>query len=179
MMRPALLLALLALPGLLGACHPDPVHEDNVKAAGPEQPGVPTGPLHRPGQRCLVCHGGEGPASMVMSFAGTVYQNNNKGLPLANAIVRIVDSKGHAVSTGTNCAGNFFIQKKQFDPVWPAFVKIEYGQTSAGPMTATMLTPMFRLGSCNECHHDPAGPSNTLRLYAPSDPVNYPPSGCP
>ncbi len=173
MMRPALFLTLLALPGLLGACHPDPVHADAVKAAGPEDPGVPTGPLHRPGQRCLVCHGGNGPASMVMSFAGTIYKNGNKTQPLANAIVSIADSKGHIVKTGTNCAGNFFIQRTQFDPVWPAWVKVTFGGS-----TATMTTPMFRSGSCNGCHHDPAGQMSPGRVFAPSEVINYPPSGC-
>ena len=128
MTRSSLLLVFLAAPALFAACHPDPVHSDAVSAQGPEDPGVPPGPLHRPGQPCLVCHADRGPASMVLSLAGTIYkQGGNARDPLPNAIVRVTDSKGRTVSTGTNCAGNFFIQKQQFDPAWPVWVQLEFG----------------------------------------------------
>ena len=53
----------------LGACV-DETHELQVQALGGEAPGVPKGPLHRPGQPCLVCHGEAGPASPSSSSPG-------------------------------------------------------------------------------------------------------------
>lgn len=175
MMRPALLFALLALPGLLGACHPDPVHSDAVKAQGPEDPGIPTGPLHRAGQPCLVCHGTSGPASMEMSFAGTIYQDYKSRIPLEGAIVQVFDSAGHKASTATNCVGNFFIQKKQFDPVWPAWVQLQY----AG-QPVQMNSAIFRDGSCAHCHHDPPGQASAGHVYYAPQGLNmtFPPGGC-
>ena len=51
----------------------DESHELQVQALGGEAPGVSPGPLHRPGQPCLVCHGEPGPASHKFVMAGTVY----------------------------------------------------------------------------------------------------------
>ena len=51
----------------------NPVHDNEVAALGPEDPSVPPGPDHRPGQPCLVCHGGSGPASAQFAVGGTVY----------------------------------------------------------------------------------------------------------
>ncbi len=179
MKRHAISLALFALAALLGACQPDPVHEDAVKAQGPETPGIPTGPFHRAGQPCLVCHAERGPASMVMSFAGTIYQSYDNRTPLEGAVVHVFDSRGHEAVTGTNCVGNFFIQKKQFDPVWPVWVQIEYG-TQAGQPAAQMLSPIFRDGSCADCHHDPHATNATGHIYYAPQGVNmsFPPGGC-
>jgi hypothetical protein len=175
MMRPVMLSALLAAAALLGACHPDPVHSDKVAAQGPEDPGIPTGPLHRAGQPCLVCHGDAGPASMVMSFAGTLYQDSKSRKPLEGAIVQVFDSAGHKTATATNCMGNFFIQKRSFDPVWPAWVQVQY----AG-QPVQMNSPIFRDGSCADCHHDPPSRASAGHVYyAPQGvPMNFPAGGC-
>ena len=52
-------LAFSAAASALAACV-DESHELQVQALGAEVPGVPMGPLHRPGQPCLVCHGDQG-----------------------------------------------------------------------------------------------------------------------
>ena len=57
----------------LVGCFVDPVHDEQVAALGPEPAGESPGPLHRPGQPCLVCHGGLGPAHQSFSVAGTVF----------------------------------------------------------------------------------------------------------
>lgn len=175
MTRSFVVFALFAVPALLVGCHPDPVHSDHVSALGPEDPGVPTGPLHRPGQPCLVCHSDQGPASMVLSLAGTVYKEDGGRVPLSDALIRLIDSKGHRTVTATNCAGNFFVQKKAFDPVWPVWVKVEYNS-----LPVHMISPIFRDGSCGDCHHDPAGPGSAGHVYfAPSNAhYSFPPSGC-
>jgi hypothetical protein len=58
--------------GLAAVGCDDPVHDDAVTALGGEDPNVPIGALHRPGQPCLVCHGGSGPAALAFSVGGTV-----------------------------------------------------------------------------------------------------------
>lgn len=174
MKRPALHFAIIALAALLGACHPDPVHEDKVKAQGPEDPGIPTGPLHRAGQPCLTCHSGSGPASMNMSLAGTVYQDIKSRTPVEGVVVHAFDSQGHQAITATNCVGNFFIQKKAFNPVWPVWIQLEY----KGQPMLRMASPIFRDGSCADCHHDPGGPSSAGHVYASGGLVKLPPASC-
>ena len=63
---------LLIAAGAVFACG-DPTHDRAVEVLGGEAPGVPEGPLHRPGQPCVTCHGDSGPASGEFSLAGTVY----------------------------------------------------------------------------------------------------------
>src|SRR5450432_160855 len=63
--RPLVVRAMLAgtvLVCALVGCG-DPVHDTAVSALGPEAPGVPKGPLHRPGQPCVLCHGPQGSAT--------------------------------------------------------------------------------------------------------------------
>ena len=64
-----------ALLVLLLSC--DPVHDDAVSALGGETPGIPRGPLHRPGQPCLVCHDGASGDPAAFSMAGTVFLDAN------------------------------------------------------------------------------------------------------
>src|SRR5262245_52180936 len=85
--------ALAAAAMLLGlaACE-DPVRDNRIDALGPEEPGIPEGPLHRAGQPCLACHNGEGPGENVFSVAGTVYQTNEELNPLPGAVLHFTDS---------------------------------------------------------------------------------------
>ena len=48
-------------------------------------------------------------------------------------------------------------------------------------MPIRMTSPIFRDGSCSDCHSDPLGPSSSGHIYlAPAGAnVNLPPSGCP
>ncbi|HVU04762.1 MAG TPA: hypothetical protein VHE30_23580 [Polyangiaceae bacterium] len=151
MIRRTLLLGLL-----LSACS-DPVHDDRVSKLGGETPGIPAGPRHRAGQPCLVCHSGMGPGEAEFSFAGTVYQTDDAKVPLEGAIVHLVDAAGKKHEVGTNCAGNFFVMRTDYEPTWPVFVKVIYGHVGSTPIERPMGSPIYREGSCAGCHVDPPG----------------------
>jgi len=87
--------------GALSACA-DPVQSHQVDALGGEQPSIPEGPLHRAGQPCVTCHGEHGPADTEFRFAGTVYQDAIGKVPVPDAKVTFIDSKGKTHETGTN-----------------------------------------------------------------------------
>lgn len=167
--RRFLLLALAMLAG----CG-DPARDDAIDALGPEQGGVPAGPLHRPGQPCVLCHDGNGPGNMVFSLAGTVYRYAETKEPMANAIVRFVDAKGKKTFTGTNCAGNFYVQDTDYDPTFPVWTTVE-----SGGVPLDMSTPIYRDGSCAACHSDPAGAESTGHIYFAPMGLDLPGSGCP
>ncbi|MBI3204684.1 MAG: hypothetical protein HYZ29_24330 [Myxococcales bacterium] len=158
---------------LLVACG-DPVHTDAVDALGPEAHGVEPGPLHRPGQPCLVCHGGKGPGNLEFSVAGTVYKYADSNEPLANAIVKLVDQSGPSTIVGTNCVGNFFVQRTDFDPVFPLWTRIQLGS-----LDIEMSTPVFGKGSCAHCHQDSPTESSVGRIYVAPPGAELPGGSCP
>ena len=149
------LLPLLLLPSL--ACR-DPVREMAMAALGGEASGVPPGPLHRPGQPCLVCHDG-GEAS-VFSVAGTVYARADGAVPLNKVTVELVDSDGHAAKPSTNCAGNFFLRPDELLPHYPLWVTL-----AVGTQKIDMESPIYREGSCAPCHTDPKGRASAGHVY--------------
>jgi hypothetical protein len=152
----------------------DPVHDDAVTALGPEAPGVSEGPLHRPGQPCVApCHDGAGPADNVLSVGGTVYQTNERLDPLPDALIHFIDSARREYWVASNCAGNFFIDERDFTPIYPLWVTIEFGGLEV-PMT----TPIFREGSCAVCHFDPAGNNTAGHVYLIPGPFDFPENGC-
>jgi len=144
--------ALLAL-----ACA-DPVKNAEIAALGPEDPSVPRGELHRPGQPCLVCHDD-------FSVAGTIY-HDDLSTAYDGATVTIVDSTGSQTTATTNSAGNFFVRKSDWQPTFP----IGSFTTDAGSVTGVtvvgddpstsslMLSQIGRDGSCASCHFG-SGPS--------------------
>jgi hypothetical protein len=162
--------------GLLGAALlgcTDAVHDDAVAALGDESPDVPAGPLHRPGQPCVVCHDGSGPGSMVLSFGGTAYQDDVHATPLVAAKVRITDVKKHSVTAVTNCAGNFFVQAADYTPTYPVHVEVDFGS-----LAAKMTQHIGRDGSCASCHTGKDQPSSVVHIYLTTDPMMFPPTGC-
>jgi Fe-S cluster biogenesis protein NfuA len=162
-MRSVMAAALLAL--VVGCA--DPVHDRAVDALGPEARGVPKGPEHRPGQPCLLCHGGEGPADFVMSFGGTVYTHLNGAEPAVGAIVRVVDAEQRTYDTPTNGVGNFWIPAREFEPVFPVTAAV----TLAG-YSRVMRTTMRLDGSCNGCHSSPETASSPGHVWVLPDTVN-------
>lgn len=168
----------------LSACS-DPVHTHQVDALGGEQPGVPVGPLHRPGQPCNVCHGEYGPADSQFVFAGTVYasiweEEHQKGVPLPDVRVKVFDAKGKAYETGTNCAGNFFIMQSDYKPEWPVWTSLIYGMMAGQPIEQKMSSPIQREGSCATCHADPPSVEAVGHVYLSQDFYIFPPSpSCP
>jgi hypothetical protein len=140
--------ALLAAFSL--TCSLDPVHDEASADLGPETPGVPPGPMHRPGQPCLVCHGPSG-TSPTMSVGGTVFAAADSTAPLAGAIVELSDTFGRTFRTSTNAAGNFYVDASAWAPIYPMYVTVAFGGVSNA-----MSTQVGRNGSCAGCHVDPA-----------------------
>jgi hypothetical protein len=153
---------LLLIAALATACS-DPVRDRNIDSLGGEAPGIPAGPHHRAGQPCLVCHDGEGPGNAVFSFGGTVYQFEDTKVPLQDAIVRLIDATGKKYESATNCVGNFFVMRTDFDPKFPVWVKVLYGHAGPVPYEIDMGTPIYRDGSCAGCH----GPTATQNSKGP------------
>jgi len=161
------------------ACFVNPIHDQEVAALGPETGGSP-GPLHRPGQPCLVCHGGMGPASQVFSVAGTIYSvrpSAEPGVPpsgLQGAAVELVDSHDAGIGLGTNAAGNFYVSPGEYEPYWPLHASVSQGTSSA-----TMIGHIGRNGSCAYCHVEPASASSPGAVYLYYDQSSEPDGGAP
>jgi hypothetical protein len=150
-------LALVAAGTL--TCSLDPVHDDAVADLGPETPGVEPGPLHRPGQPCLDCHGSSG-VKPAMSVAGTVFAAADGTAPLAGAAVMLSDTFGRTFQTTTNAAGNFYVEPSSWAPIYPMYVTVAFG----GVRNA-MSTQVGRDGSCAACHVDPASRVSAGHVY--------------
>jgi hypothetical protein len=182
MMPRALIVTVLVVTAtaLVTGCNSDPVHDKAVDDLGGETPGIPKGPHHRAGQPCLVCHGGDGPASSVFSLAGTVYQFQDTKVPLEDGLVRVLDSAGRKHEVATNCAGNFFVMRTDFEPKYPAWVKLVYGHQGPLPYQIPMTTPIYRQGSCGACHGPTATQSSEgpVYLFHAGTPVQLPTPAC-
>ena len=152
--------AAVGLATALAACV-DESHELQVQSLGGEAPGVSPGPLHRPGQPCLVCHGEAGPSSNTFVMAGTVYAVQGQSAPAAGAQVVIVDSAASVFTINTNEAGNFYIPTGVWSPVMPTWVP----QITLGKTTAIMQTHISRAGSCADCHTLNPSPTSPGPVY--------------
>jgi hypothetical protein len=153
---PKLVFLLILAAFALGAC--DPVLDDAVSDLGPETPGVRTGPLHRPGQPCLLCHDGAFGDPQAFSVAGTIYQIPSSLEPAVGATVAMTDATGSTRDEVTNAAGNFYIAASDWAPQFPLQVQVQ-------PVTGPVVY-MYSLvnsgtdvagGACATCHRDPAG----------------------
>jgi len=160
---------LLSAAATTTACN-DPVHDQQVAALGGEAPGVPRGPLHRPGQPCLVCHGGQGPASAQFSLGGTVFlYPDQTDKPAVNATVEVEDALGNFWHGTTNSAGNFYVLQSSWSPTYPLSVPLVADQNGMPPSVMGSLDN--RSGSCAECHQMTEGPTSAgpVYLYASAD----------
>lgn len=147
---------LVASASMALAC--DPVHSNEVDALGGEASGVRTGPTHRPGQPCLVCHDGNIGDPPRFNVAGTVFVTPYVVAPengAGGAIVKMTDATGASHASTTNEVGNFYVTPNEWTPVYPITVEIDYGG-----VTTTMKSHIGRDGSCAGCHRNPAGPSS-------------------
>jgi hypothetical protein len=152
----------------------DPVPDAAVTALGPEDPAVPPGPSHRPGQPCVLCHRDGGNAS-AFSVAGTVYQDANSQKPAGNVAVIIIDSTNTTFTAVTNCAGNFYLVNNRLAPSYPIWVSLRAGQVQRD-----MASPAYREGSCSACHAGSRSPQSPGHVYVIDDPAldKLPASGC-
>jgi hypothetical protein len=153
----------------------DPVVDEPIEALGPEAAKVPPGPLHRPGQPCVLCHSEEGNAEPTFTLGGTVYLDAMSNTPVGNVDVEILDVKGNFFTTTTNCAGNFYVRPDEFTPAFPIWLGLR-----AGMVYRSMDTASYREGSCATCHYEPRGASSAGHVYLVDDPTTEmpPPSGC-
>lgn len=145
---------LLAVPlsAATAACQ-DAVHDDEVSALGPEAPGVSPGPDHRPGQPCTVCHGGNGPAKVKFTLAGTVFMDWSASKPAVGAELQFEDANGSTYHVQTNQVGNFYLQPGDWSPTFPVSVPLlSYTSSGSMPVTQVMTTDDNRDGSCASCH---------------------------
>jgi hypothetical protein len=156
--RALLLVVVVAAAGCV-----DEVHDQEVAALGPEAPGVPPGPLHRPGQPCITCHGGSGPAKLQLSIGGTVYDVEGQSAPSVDTTVTVEDIDGHYWNATTNAAGNFYVTYTQFAPHYPTEPTVT---PSDGSTPIAMATHIARDGSCADCHANPAGPTSAGPVFA-------------
>lgn len=154
-------LAAVALGAGVGpAACVDETHELQVQALGGEASGVAPGPLHRPGQPCLVCHGEQGPSSHTFVMGGTVYAVQGQSAPATGAQVVIEDVNGSIFTITTNEVGNFYIVTGQWSPTLPAEVQVSQGKSSQ-----QMITHLGRDGSCANCHTPTPSPTSPGPVY--------------
>jgi hypothetical protein len=153
---------------LVGAC--DPVKDDAVAALPGNAPGVRNGPLHRPGQPCLLCHDGSLGAPQEFSIAGTVFLQPTSTQPAQGATVELKGADGSSVHTVSNRAGNFYLTPSQFDPNFPLQVSVVFDGRRI-----EMLTSVGREGACGGCHEPEAGPDSPGRIYVRLDDGGVPP----
>lgn len=162
-MRPAVrpYLGALGVIALLAGASCDPVHDDAKSALGGETPGVRRGPLHRPGQPCLVCHDGEFGDPGAFTVAGTVYFDAGDTTPVVGATVTLQSADGTMASVLTNAAGNFYLTSGQYVPSYPVHVN----GVTLGPVSVAMHSHIGGNGSCAGCHVDPPGPDSPGHVY--------------
>jgi hypothetical protein len=142
----------------------DPVHDDAVDALGDELPNVPPGPLHRPGQPCLVCHDGKVGDPEELSVAGTIFKSAFARLPAVGATVTLTGADQRTFQATANEAGNFFVTPRDWSPAYPMKVAVTYQG-----ITVKMTALVGRDGSCGKCHTDPVGPTSPSHIYIPPD----------
>jgi hypothetical protein len=149
----------VGLAALLGCSNPVP--DAYIAELGAEDPGVPPSDIHRPGQPCLLCHGPYVGAEPEMSVAGTIYGYAFDGnpdaapVPVEGVTLELIDtgSTSPMVLPKTNCAGNFYVKKSDWNPSFPIRAAIRY-PTADKPegQRVAMSTRISRDGSCSGCH---------------------------
>jgi mono/diheme cytochrome c family protein len=145
-MKPRALVLFTILATLLLSACPDPVREELEDEQGPEAAGVPEGPLHRAGQRCLACHR-EGGRSPAFSVAGTVFLREGETAAAPGVDIAIRDARGDERTFQSNAVGNFYVPKTSWSPTFPLRVELRVeGRAIA------MRTEILREGACNACH---------------------------
>jgi hypothetical protein len=167
----ALSLALMAP----GAC--DPVHDDAIAALGPEVPGVRRGPLHRPGQSCLLCHDGAIGDPQRFTVAGTVYDTPGELVASVGATVVLTDANAFSTELQTNAAGNFYATPSQYDPTFPIQVTVR-GPGGEMVRMQTLVEGDGTVepnGSCASCHFDPQGRNSPGHVCVTLDDGGTPP----
>ena len=142
------------------SCNLDPVHTNNVKALGEEKPEdyPPTSEFHRPGEPCALCHSRRGPADSEFVLAGTVFWGPDAySRRVDKAYVRILDGAKGRRCFVTNCNGNFYVKKEDYESItFPILVSVERtndpGKDESTLTIRRMTSHIGREPSCATCH---------------------------
>lgn len=155
----------LGFMALLASGCEDPVRQEQIAALGPEAANVLPGPLHRPGQPCLLCHEALGPAPR-FTVAGTVFQAPSEAQPVGGTEVRLIDSARRSFVAYTNCVGSFFVTPTEYEPVLPLWVSL-----SGLGLQIAMESPMHKDGDCGACHQGKKSQSSAGHVFLSDDPL--------
>ena len=144
------LLGLVAVATSFVSCT-DPVRDRAIERLGEEDPAVPMGPQHRPGQPCLLCHSEGGPASDApFAIAGTIFETaKSDSAAAADVDVLFVDSNNATRNFVTNAAGTFYVREAEWSDLAYPF---KTGIRKQGGTPLLMNSTVNREGSCNFCH---------------------------
>jgi hypothetical protein len=118
------------------------------------------GPLHRPGQPCLVCHSGAHPADGTsFEVAGTIYERATDRFGTPGVLVTLEDAEGAYAEVVTNRTGNFMVTRDDDDDsdegmvrVRRAFVPPLRVSIARDGVERPMRSFVWREGSCSSCH---------------------------
>jgi len=104
--------------------------------------------------------------------AGTIFAGPNSLVGVDGARIDLVDanktSPPLATPIITNCVGNFFVRRSDWDPAFPLSVRVTKGGTSR-----TMSSQISRTSSCADCHKaqvplvDPFSSLGPIYLFGP------------
>lgn len=162
----AVALVAAAVVGFTAPACSNPVIDQKIEALGGEQQGVPEGPFHRPGQPCVLCHS-KYYGAPEFAVGGTVFadQKGASFKTVEDVQVVLTDSIGETRTLTTNCIGNFYIRKDDWDPQFPLAAEIRYpvydpvtqqpmvdGQGQVVRKVKAMGSWISRDGSCAACH---------------------------
>ena len=173
--RPLVLsLAVALASGAAADC--DPVVDDAVAKLGGEAAGVPRGPLHRPGQPCLLCHQDGIGNPQRFTVAGTIFQTTGALVAASGVQVDLIDASGASIGIVTNAAGNFYLTPSQYDPTFP--VQVSLNAAGSRVQMQTLIEGNGTVepnGGCASCHFDPVGPSTPGHVAVALDDGGAPP----
>jgi hypothetical protein len=157
-MRAGRWLAVVVAGALWGGCIGTTPEEELADQQGDDP--YEEGPTHRPGQRCLACHGPDyTPGGQVFVLAGTIYRRADDASGLTGAEVEMTDAEGEVIRVTSNKAGNFMVSVGEGGrpgegwlglaraPAFPLHVTVRYGGAEQ-----TMRNVIHREGACAACH---------------------------
>ncbi|MFO0755277.1 MAG: hypothetical protein U0359_02225 [Byssovorax sp.] len=180
----ALLSSVFALPAVLAIGCGNPALDVRIDALGGEVPGVEPSEYHRPGQPCLLCHGPYKGAEPELAIGGTIFaipakSDDDAFTPVEGVTVTLTDAFRVEKTVKTNCIGNFYIKKDDWDPGFPLQAKIDCGK---GTVPRYMSTRISRAGSCADCHtgkQDQGSPGWVYCVDEAKSPFKGPGKDCP
>ncbi|HLM76741.1 MAG TPA: hypothetical protein VK459_28770 [Polyangiaceae bacterium] len=176
----------VAVVGAASGCG-NPAVDARIEALGEENPSVPESEFHRPGQPCVLCHSVYEGADPEITVGGTIFASPSKiagELPVAveGAEVTLIDAEGVVKTATTNCAGNFFLTKEQWNPSFPLQVEVRYpapGAQEQQKPAPSMASRISRDGSCAGCHYGPPNQGSPGFVFCEEAPqVEFPVPKC-